>query len=145
MPTGERPCFLGSIVLGKYPLGNSTVPLRDHADLPREVPACLALGLAKHLTAWGGPVLSARRVLSSREKGELAWESSLSAGERVLSTREGWKLPAWEISLSASERVLSTGEAWELPAWELPAWEICLGISRNPSSLGSTTLLLIII
>ena len=52
MPTGERPCFLGSIVLGKYPLGNSAVLLRESADLPRGVPACLALSLAEHLTGW---------------------------------------------------------------------------------------------
>ena len=40
MPTGERPCLLGSIVLGKYPLGNSDALLRDLADLPRGV-TCL--------------------------------------------------------------------------------------------------------
>ena len=32
---GEDPAFLGSIVLGKCPFGNSTVLLRDLADLPR--------------------------------------------------------------------------------------------------------------
>ena len=118
VPMGERPCFLGSIVLGRYPLADHAVLLTDHAVLPREVPACLSLSLAEHLTAWGGAVLSAWRVMSFGEEGELAWESSLSASERVLYTREAWELPAWESSLSAGERMQSTGEAWELPAWE---------------------------
>ena len=78
------------------PLGDSTVQLRDCTDLPGGVPAYLALSLAEHLTAWGGAVLSAWRVPSSGEEGELAWESSLSASERVLSTGEAWELPAWK-------------------------------------------------
>ena len=92
-------------------MGKSAVLLRDLTDLPRGLPACLALSLAKHLTAWGGGELSAWRVPSSGEEGELACESSLSVGERVLSSGEAWELPAWEISLSAGERLLSSGEA----------------------------------
>ena len=99
MPTGGGPCFLRSIVLGNCTLGNSTVLLRDLSILPRGVPACLALSLAECLTAWGGVELSTWRVPSTREEGELAWESSLSASKRVLSSGEAWELPAWEISL----------------------------------------------
>ena len=105
VPTGERPCFLGNIVLVKYPLRNSTVLLRHLADLPMGVPACLALSLAEHLTTWGGVELSAQRVSSSGEEGELAWEISLSASERVLSSSK-----AWEISLSASEEYYLLGK-----------------------------------
>ena len=140
MPTGGGPCFLGSIVLGKYPLGNSTVLLRDLAILPRGVPACLALSLAEHLTAWGGVELSAWRVPSSQGRGgtclgELTlcqWKDVVFQGSlrtaclgdltlcwwKVLSTGEACELAAWESALSAGERVLSSGEAWELPAWE---------------------------
>ena len=106
---------MGRIVLGQYPLENSTVSLGDLANLPREgtclpspkpcqAPDCLRRCITLCLEStflWG--------------TGDLAWESSLSVGEGVLSSREAWELPAWEISLSAGERVLSTGEAWELP------------------------------
>ena len=146
MPTGEGPCFLGSIVLGKYPLGNSAVSLGDLTDLPREgtclpspkpcqAPDCLRR--CRTLSAW--------RVPSSREEGKLAWESSsLSVGERVLSSGEAWELPAWEISLSTSERVLSTREAWELHAWEsaLSAGKRVLSSreSLGPACLGTAGL-----
>ena len=67
--------------------------------------ACEALSLAEPLTAgaaWGLP----------------AWETSLSAWERVLSAGEAWGLPAWETALSPWERAPSAREAWGLPAWE---------------------------
>ena len=82
--------------------------------------ACEPLSLAECLTAgaaWG----------------LIAWETLLSAWERVLSAREAGGLPAWETELSAWERALSAweacltitwGEAW-LPACELEA--ICRG------------------
>ena len=76
--TGEGPCLLGSIVLGKYPLGNSTVALRDLADLPRGV-ACLP----SPKPCQAPDCLRRCRVPSSGEEGELPWESPLSAGESV--------------------------------------------------------------
>ena len=104
MPTGEGPCFLGSIVLGKYPLGNSTVLLRDLTNLPRGVPACLALSLAENLTAWGGVELSAWRVPSSREEGELPGRAhSLLVKECCLPGKPGNCLPGRSHSLPVKE------------------------------------------
>ena len=112
----EDPASWEALSWGNTPWGTAVSHWETLLISLEELPACLALSLAEHLTAWGGVVLSACRVPSSGEEGELPWKSSLSAGERVLSSREAWELPAWEISLSAGERVLSTGETWELPA-----------------------------
>ena len=122
MPTGEGPCLLGSIVLGNTPWGRALSHWETLLTSLEELPACLALSLAKYLTAWGGKGLCLETTILQGRGGKLPWESLLSAGERVFSSGEAWELPAWESALS--ERVLSSGEAWELPAWELPAWEL---------------------
>ena len=121
---GKDPASWEALSWGSTPWG-TTVSCWETLLITLEgLPACLALSLAECLTAWGGVVLSACRVLSSGEEGEPPWETSLS-GERVISSGEACELPAWKSALSAGERVLSSGEAWE-PAWGLPAWENAL-------------------
>ena len=100
---GEEPC--GVLCLQREDLASCKA--LSQGNTLEKVPACLALSLAEYLTAWGGEELSAWRVPSSGEEGELAWESSLSVGERVLSSWEAWE--AWEIPLSAMKRVLCWG------------------------------------
>ena len=84
-------------------IGRGVLPAWEQPDcLPKLLfwEACEALSLAEYLTvgaAWG----------------LTAWETSLSAWERALSTRE-----AWGLVLSAWERALSAGEDRRLPVWE---------------------------
>ena len=88
-PLGKDPASWEALSWGDTPWGRALSHWETLLTSLEKLPACLALGLAEHLTAWGGIGLSAWRVLSSREEGKLPWESSLSAGERVFSLHKG--------------------------------------------------------
>ena len=69
---GKDPASWEVLSWGSTPWGRALSCWETSLTSLEELPACLALSLAKCLTAWGDIGLSAWRVLSSREEGELA-------------------------------------------------------------------------
>ena len=95
----------------------SCLPGRAHSLLVRE---CYLLRKPGNCLLGRVHSLPVRECHLPRKHGNWpVWESGLSAGERVLSSKEAWELPAWGV-----------------PAWELPTWESALSAGESMFFLG---------